>query len=137
MSGDTVFRPDRGAYIRSQAWLAAGAMAIGMAILWAMGNPHVWTGAIGGLAAIALRAWYLSDEELGTEWTLTGTRLEGPGWRDMALADISLVRTLGSYVQVVTVQGDKHLLKYLADPEGVKAAIDAARACAPREAAAE
>ena len=35
-------------------------MAAGMAILWAMGNPHVWTGAIGGLLAIAVRALYLA-----------------------------------------------------------------------------
>ena len=137
MAAPTVFRPDRAAYIRAQAWMAAAAMAGGMAILWAMGNPHVWTGAIGGLAAIAARGWYLASEELAIEWTLTDTRLEGPGWRNVALADVSAVRTLGSYVQVVTVQGDKHLLKYLADPEGAKAAIDAARARATGKAAAE
>lgn len=135
--GPLVFRPDRAAYIRAHAWMAAAAMAAGMAILWAMGNPHVWTGAIGGLAAIAARGWYLASEELAAEWTLTDTRLEGPGWRDMALGDVETVRTLGSYVQVVTVQGDKHLLKYLADPAGAKAAIDAARTRAHGKAAAE
>jgi hypothetical protein len=43
----------------------------GMAILWAMGNPHVWTGAIGGLAAIAVRALYLASDETRMEWHLT------------------------------------------------------------------
>jgi len=137
MSAPAVFRPDRAAYVRTHAWMAAVAMAAGMAVLWAIGNPHVWTGAIGGLAAIALRGWYLASEELAVEWTLTDTRLTGPGWRDMALADIETVRRLGSYVQVVTVGGDKHLLKYLADPDAAKAEIDARRARAPRKAAAE
>ena len=34
--------------------LNLGAMALGMGVLWYMGNPHVWTGAIGGLAAVAV-----------------------------------------------------------------------------------
>lgn len=133
MSVRKVFRPDRTAYIRAHAWMAAVAMAGGMAVLWAMGNPHVWAGAVGGLAAIGLRGWYVASEELAIEWTLTDTRLEGPGWRNMALADIVTVRKLGSYVQVVTVQGDKHLLKYLSDPDGAVAGIEAARARVPAE----
>ena len=57
--GETVqhsFHADRGTYWRDHAWLAAGAMAVGMLALWVLGNPHVWTGAVGGLAAIAVRA---------------------------------------------------------------------------------
>jgi dihydroorotase len=65
------FRGDSGTYWREHAWLAAIAMAAGMAILWAMGNPHVWTGAIGGLAAIAVRALYLASDETRMEWHLT------------------------------------------------------------------
>lgn len=135
MTDAQVFRADRGAYLRTNAWLAAAAMAGGMAILWAMGNPHVWTGAVGGLAAIALRAWYISDEELALFWRLTPTHLDGPpsltgdpspAWR-VALADIAQVRTMGSFVQVVTSSGDKHLMKYLSDPAGTAARIDAAR----------
>jgi hypothetical protein len=137
MTDTLVFRADRSAYLRTNAWLAAAAMAGGMAILWAMGNPHVWTGAVGGLAAIALRAWYVSDEELALSWRLTPTHLEGPvhqteertpapAWR-VALADIAQVRTMGSFVQVVTAAGDKHLMKYLADPASTAARIDAAR----------
>ena len=41
-----------------------------MGVLWAMGNPFPWTGAVGGLAAIALRAWYLSSEDLAIDGIL-------------------------------------------------------------------
>ena len=50
------FHADRPTYWRDMATMAAVAMGAGMVILWAMGNPHIWTGAIGGLAAVALRA---------------------------------------------------------------------------------
>jgi hypothetical protein len=121
------FRGDSGTYWREHAWLAAIAMAIGMAILWAIGNPHVWTGAIGGLAAIAVRALYLASDETKMEWHLTNRRLLGPGPRAIALENITTVRSLFSAVQVVTVTGDKHLLKYQADAPAVIAAIDTAR----------
>jgi hypothetical protein len=121
------FRGDREIYWREHAWLAAIAMAAGMAILWAMGNPHVWTGAIGGLLAIAVRAFYLASDETKMEWHLTNRRLLGPGPRAIALENIETVRTLFSAVQVVTVTGDKHLLKYQANAAEVIAAIDAAR----------
>jgi hypothetical protein len=143
-----VFRADRGAYLRTNAWLAAGAMLVGMAILAVMGNPHAWTGAVGGLAAIALRAWYVSDEELALDWTLGPTHLDGPtrspmddgapagpAWR-VPLAQIARVRVIGSFVQVVTASGDKHLMKYLADPAAVAARIETARATAAWDATA-
>jgi hypothetical protein len=44
------FRGDRATYWREHAWLAAIAMAGGMAILWALGNPHVWTGPWAGFS---------------------------------------------------------------------------------------
>lgn len=124
-------RGDRATYWREHAWLAAIAMAAGMAVLWAMGNPHVWTGAIGGLAAIAVRALYLASDETKMEWHLTNERLLGPGPRAIALGNISAVRSLFSAVQVVTVTGDKHLLKYQTDPKSVIAEIDAAREARP------
>jgi hypothetical protein len=141
-----VFRADRGAYVRTNAWLAVAAMAGGMAVLWAIGNPHVWTGAIGGLTAIALRGWYVASEELALHWTLTETHLDGPPRRPMddaaaaapawrvPLARIAAVRPMGSFVQIVTDAGDKHLIKYLDDPAAVAARIDVARAQARREA---
>lgn len=122
------FPADRGAYIRTNAWLAALAMAGAMAMLWAMGNAHVWTGAVAGLAAIGVRAWYLASEELTAVWVLDDGTLTGPGGRLVALNQVQTVRKMGSFVQVITRGGDKHLIKYQADPEATVAAIERAAA---------
>lgn len=122
----TQFRPDRATYWRDHAWLAAAAMALGMAVLWAIGNPHLWTGAVGGLAAIAVRAFYVASDELQARWDLTDRRLLGPQTRAVPLAQIATVRGLGSAVQVVTRSGDKHLIKYQADRAGTEARLRAA-----------
>lgn len=121
------FHADRATYWRENAWLAAIAMASGMAILWALGSAHVWTGAVGGLFAIAVRSLYLSSDETKMRWDLTDRRLLGPGGRVIALANVAKVNTIFSAVQVVTATGDKHLLKYQADTGAVKAAIEGAR----------
>lgn len=123
----TRFKADKATYWRENAWLAAIAMALGMAVLWIIGNPHVWTGAIGGLAAIAVRSLYLSSDEVKMEWHLTNRRLLGPGPRAIAFENIDTVRSIMSAVQVITVTGDKHLLKYQADTGDVVAQINAAR----------
>lgn len=120
------FHPDRATYWRDHAWLAAGAMALGMGALWAVGNPHLWTGAVGGLAAIAVRAFYLASDELEARWDLTDRRLLGPQGRAVRLSEMRTVRGLGSAVQVVTRVGDKHLIKYQADRAGVEARLRAA-----------
>ena len=42
------------------------------AILWGIGNEHVWTGAVGGLFAIcSARAFNLSSDETKNRWTDT------------------------------------------------------------------
>lgn len=130
-AGETVqqsFHPDRAAYIRDHTWMAALAMAAGMVILWAMGNPHVWTGAVGGLAAIIIRGGYVASDELNVRWDLTNQRLLGPQTRVVELGEIKTVKVLGSNVQVITKSGDKHLLKYQGDRAATKAAILAAAA---------
>lgn len=121
------FRADRGTYWRDHAWMSVIAMVGGMAILWAIGNAHVWTGAIGGLAAIALRGWYVASDELGMRWDLTNQRLLGPMGRAVELSDIAALRVLGSAVQVVTRGGDKHLMKFQPDRDATRARIEAAR----------
>lgn len=126
MTDTTRFLPDRGAYVRGHATQAALAMAGGMAVLWIIGNPHVWTGAIGGLAAVALRGWYLLDDEMGQSWTMTDGALEGPGCRRAALSEIVKVRPIGAAVQIVTEGGDKHLIRWQAAPEATAARIEAA-----------
>ena len=128
MTGVVRFAADRGAYLRSHAWLAALAMAGAMAILWAFDNPHVWTGAVAGLAGIGVRGWYLAGEELAAAWELSDTSLRGPGERIVPLNQIAQVRTMGSFVHVITRSGDKHLVKYQADPAATKAQIERAAA---------
>ncbi len=126
MADPVIFSPDKGAYIRTNAWLAAVAMAGAMAVLWLIGNPYVWTGAPAGLAAIGIRAWYLASEELVSNWQMSDTALTGPGGRSVPLNQITAVNIMGSFVQVVTKTGDKHLIKYQSDPAATKAAIERA-----------
>ncbi|WP_294226221.1 hypothetical protein [uncultured Shimia sp.] len=118
------FQGERANYIRTNTWIAAGAMAVGMGILWAVGNPYVWTGAVGGLAAVVVRAGYLMSDELAVRWDLTTQRLLGPGGRAISLSNIAELNKLGSFVQVVTKTGDKHLIKYQADPQATMATIE-------------
>jgi hypothetical protein len=127
LEGETVqdsFTTDRATYWRDHAWMAALAMAIGMAILWVMGNPHVWTGAVGGLAAVAIRGGYIASDELGLRWDLTDRRLLGPGGRVVQLGEIKALNKLGSAVQIVTHTGDKHLIKYQKDGTATRARIE-------------
>ena len=122
------FTADRMTYWRDHAWLAALAMAVGMGVLWIMENPHIWTGAIGGLFAVAVRAFYLASDEATAVWVLTETELKGPEGRRVRLAEIDKLRTLGSAVQIITRSGDKHLMKYLANRPAVVAEIERAMA---------
>jgi 4-hydroxybenzoate polyprenyltransferase len=123
----TRFTADRTAYIRSHTWLAALGMGGAMALLWVMGSPHIWTGAPAGLAAIVLRGWYLASEELNAVWQIDGDTLTGPGERRIPLGQIKTVRAMGSFVQIITQSGDKHLIKYQADPAITITAIERAR----------
>ncbi|GAB5447789.1 hypothetical protein [Gymnodinialimonas sp.] len=123
----TEFHPDRATYWRTNAWMAAIAMAVGMGVLWIIGNPHVWTGAVGGLFAIAVRAFYLASDELKQRWDLTNQRLLGPGERDIELGQISEVLSVMGMVQIITQAGDKHLIKNQAAPDQTIAQIEAAK----------
>ncbi len=120
------FTADKSAYIRTNTWLAAFAMAGAMVVLWLVGNPYIWTGAPAGLAAVGVRAWYLASEELTNTWQMSETALTGPGPRNVPLNQIEAVNIMGSFVQIVTKGGDKHLIKYQADPAATKAAIERA-----------
>lgn len=124
----TSFTGDRMTYWRDMAWQAVVAMLLGMAALWLLDNPHIWTGAVGGLAAIALRAFYLASDELKVRWDLTNQRLLGPGGRITALENITEIRPFLSAVQVVTLSGDKHLIKYQGDRDATVTAIERAKA---------
>ncbi|MGJ8603114.1 MAG: hypothetical protein ACSHXH_03235 [Marivita sp.] len=123
----TEFKPDMATYTRAHAVMSAIAMVVGMALLWVAGNPHVWTGAIGGLAAIALRGWYMADEVMDEIWTMSDTRLDGPYERTTPLNEIVKLRIIAGAVQIITKSGNKHLIKYQPDPAAVIAQINAAR----------
>lgn len=117
------FSPDRNTYWRDHAAMGAIAMAAGMVILWALGNPHIWTGAVGGLAAIVIRGSYVASDELAVRWDLTDRRLLGPAGRIMRLDEIAKLNRLGSAVQIVTRTGDKHLIKYQQDAPATRSQI--------------
>ena len=121
------FRADRVVYWRSHLIMAVvlGAAA-GLFLLW-QGNPYPVAGPLGAVLAIGARAAYLASEALAVVWRLTDRRLIGPGGRQIGLAEIETARPFLGDVQIVTRGGDKHLLKYLADPAAGVAAIDAAR----------
>lgn len=121
------FKPDMSTYIRAHAVMTLFAMAAGMVILWVLGNPHIWTGAIGGLAAVALRGWYMADEVMDEVWVLNRTGLKGPYERHANLDDIAKLRIIAGSVQIVTKSGLKHLIKYQPDPKAVIDTINAAR----------
>ena len=124
----TEFRPDKTTYIRTHAVMTALAMGGAMLVLWVMGNPHIWTGAVAGFAAVVVRGWYMQSEIMDEVWVLERKGLKGPYQRYAALKDIAKLRILGGAVQVITTTGDKHLIKYQADPHGVISTIEAARA---------
>jgi len=75
-----------------------------------------------------VRAVYLASEALANRWWLTDRRLILPdGKRAVMLLEVTTVRRLMGDVQLITRAGDKHLLRHVADPAGVVAAITAAR----------
>jgi hypothetical protein len=116
------FAPDRSVYIRDHVVIAVGATAAVAAVLWFLGIADIWVAFVAAPLAIAVRGAYLASEELAVVWELTDRSLNGPG-RTVPLSDIETVRTIGSAAQVVTRSGDKHLIKYMADPKAVAARI--------------
>ena len=113
------FRADRGVYWRSHLIMAAAlGLVAGLFLFW-QGNPYPVAGPVGAILAIGARAAYLSSEALTDLWRLTDRRLLGPGGRSIPLAQIKAAHPFFGAVQVVTVSGDKHLVKYLSNPASV------------------
>lgn len=119
----TEFRADRTAYWRSHLIMAVvlGAAA-GLFLLW-QGNPYPVAGPLGAVLAIGARAAYLASEALAEVWRLTDRRLLGPGGRSIPLAQIRSARAFLGAVQITTTAGDRHLVKYQADPAATAARI--------------
>lgn len=118
------FTGDKATYIKEHVLLAMIAAVGGVAILMAIGNPFPWTGAVGGIAAIAVRGFYVASEQIGMTWTLTERAVISPAGLRIPRADIDKVNTIFSAAQIVTKTGDKYMLKYQADPQEVKRTIE-------------
>ncbi|MGO4909409.1 hypothetical protein ACEN2J_13885 [Pseudorhodobacter sp. W20_MBD10_FR17] len=117
---------DKGSYWRSHGIMAVlGGLIAGVALV-AIGNPTPWVGPVAAVAAMGARGWYLASEALTAHWRLTDQRLQGPGGREIPLAQIKAARPFLGDVQVVTRSGDKHLMKYMADKAAVVSTIEAA-----------
>ena len=124
--GETVvaeFPADRMAYWRGHLILAVilGAAA-GLFLIW-QGNPYPVAGPFGAVIAIGLRAAFLASEALGEVWRLTDRRLLGPGGRAIPLAQVKEARAFLGAVQITTAAGDRHLIRYQADPAATAARI--------------
>ena len=107
----------RAAYNREHVVLFFIGAALMYGVLMAVGNPFPWTGIVGAAFAIFIRWIYVASEAMDVVWTLTKTHLIGPAERSIPLASIKTARRLFSAVQVITVTGDKYMLKYLPDPD--------------------
>ncbi|MGH1367837.1 MAG: hypothetical protein ACRBCL_04415 [Maritimibacter sp.] len=118
------FTGDRSTYIKEHIILALIAAVGGVAILMVIGNPFPWTGAVGGIAAIAVRGFYVASEQVGMTWLLTERAVVSPAGVRISRADIDKVNTIFSAAQIVTKTGDKYMLKYQADPKEVKRMIE-------------
>ncbi len=123
----TSFRADKRIYIRDHIWLAVLGVFLGMGALWLMGNPHIWTGAVGAVFAVGVRGFYLASDDLKARWDLTNQRVMGPQERIAELGEIREVKVLGSAAQIITRGGLKHLIRFQADPKDIVRQIEEAR----------
>jgi hypothetical protein len=113
------FHPDRTAYWRAHLVMAVflGIFA-GLVLLW-QGNPYPVVGPVAAVLAIGIRAAYVASEAMAEVWRLTDRRLLGPAGRVVPLPQLQAARPFLGAVQVTTTTGDKHLIKYQADPAAV------------------
>lgn len=124
------FPADRITYWRGHVVMAVILGFVAGVALLVTGNPAPWVGPVAAMLAIMARAAFLVSEALAGHWALTDRRLIGPGGRAIALTSIRSIRPFLGDVMVVTATGDKHLMKYMADPAAVIAAVDRQRGLA-------
>ena len=124
MTQVTRFPADRATYFRAHLRMAAVFMGGAMGVLWLIDSPYIWAGGFAALAAVTVRGWFLRSEELSICWRIEDGVLAGPGNIRISLGDIVGIRALGSFVQIVTKRGEKHLIKYQADPSATISAIN-------------
>jgi hypothetical protein len=117
------FHADKTAYWRGHLIMAVvlGAAA-GLILVW-QGNPYPVAGPMGAVLAIGARAAYLASEALAETWRLTDRRLLGPGGRVIPLAQVQSAKPFLGAVQITTTTGDRHLIKYQAEPNATSSRI--------------
>ena len=120
--------PDRRRYWKGHLAMAIIGGVGAAAVLAYMGDPNPWVGPVASFIALGIRGAYLASEVLTLRWQLTNRRLVLPHARAYRLENIAKVKTLLGDVQVITTQGDKHLIKYPAAPAELVAAIERAKA---------
>lgn len=121
------WRTSPSVYWRNHAAIAFVGGIVAGAILLALGNPDPWVGPVAAVAAVAVRAAFLASEAFRLRWRLTDRRLLGPSGQAIPLTLVKVARPFFGDVQVVTVNGEKHLMKYMANPQAVITAIADAR----------
>lgn len=124
------WRSDPARYWRDHLAMALLGAAAAALVLWLMDSSA--GGILGGVAgaglALLVRGLYLARPQMEYRWLLTDRRLILPHGGAVGLMEIETQRRLLGDVQLITRAGDKHLLKHLADAEGVLAALTRARA---------
>lgn len=125
------FTPDAATYWRSHAIIALVAGIGAGVVLILLGNPDPWVGPVAAVMAIGLRAFYLKSEVFAEEWRLTPRRLLGQNGRIAPLSSVKQARPFYGAVQILMQSGDKHLIKYQADPAATAAQIERAKGNRP------
>ena len=120
------FTSNRGTYIREHIILAILGAMLMTGYLVLIEDPSPWVGIVGAIIAISIRAFYLVSEQLGYVWVLRDDGLTLHNSNVIPLNEIKAVRGIFSAVQVITTTGDKHLIKYQSDRQGVIDTIAAA-----------
>lgn len=113
------FRADRTAYVRAQLILSVVFGTVAGVVLVVMQNPHPWVGPLAALLAMGARAAFLASEALTAEWRLTDRRVLGPSGQTIPRADLTRAQRLFGDVVLITRNGEKHLMKYMADADAV------------------
>ena len=127
------FRPDQVTYWRAHLVMAVLlGFGAGLVLLW-LGNPYPVVGPVGAVMAIAARAAFVQSEAMAEAWRLTDRRLLGPGGRVVTLAQLQAARPFLGAVQLTTTTGDRHLMKYQADPAAVSYLLMTAAGRKPRD----
>ena len=110
---------NRDTYIREHVILAILGGVLMTGYLALTESSSLWVGVVGAFAAIGIRGFYLYKEQLENVWVLTEQSLTLPNGTTIPLGEIKAVRGIFSAVQVVTNDGDKHLIRYQSDRAGV------------------